>query len=60
VRYEAAMRHLRFTVARPSCLMKAEVEVASIGFSWKSDPLERWKSDLAIIGGEVTGPYYDS
>jgi len=40
--------------------MKAEVEVASIGFSWKSDPLERWKSDLAIIGGEVTGPYYDS
>jgi hypothetical protein len=39
--------------------MEAEVEVPSIDFSWKSDPLNTSKSDFAIIGEEVNGRYYD-
>ena len=34
------------------------VEVPSIGFSWKSDPLEKSQADIAIIGEEVNGRYY--
>jgi hypothetical protein len=40
--------------------MEAEVEVSSMGFSWKSDPLNTSKCDFAIIGEEVNGRYYDS
>jgi len=40
--------------------MEVEVEVPSIGFSWKSDPLNASKSDFAIIGQEVHGRYYDA
>jgi len=34
--------------------------VPSIGFWWKSDPLNMSKADVAIIGEEVNGHYYDS
>jgi hypothetical protein len=39
--------------------MEAEVEVPSIDFSWKSDPLNTAKCDFAIIGEEANGRYYD-
>jgi len=39
--------------------LEAEVEVPSIGFSWKSDPLNTSKADVAIIEEEVNGRYYD-
>jgi hypothetical protein len=59
VRYEDASRHFRFSGARASCNLEAQVEVPSIGFSWKSDPLDTSKCDFAIIGNEVNGRYYD-
>lgn len=60
VKCEDASKHFRFVGARASCRMEAEVEVPSIGFSWKSDPLSTSKSDFAIVGEEVNGRYYDS
>jgi hypothetical protein len=40
--------------------MEAQVQVPSIGFSWKSDALNTSKSDFAIIGDEANGRYYCS
>ena len=60
VKYEDASKHFRFTGTRASCQLEAQVEVPSIGFSWKSDPLSTSKSDFAIMGEEVNGRYYDS
>ena len=59
-KYEDAGRHFRFTGTRATCQMEAQVEVPSIGFSWKSDPLNTSKCDVAVIGEEVNGRYYDS
>ena len=59
VKYEDAARHFRFTGTRASCQLEAEVQVPSIGFSWKSDALNTSKCDFAIIGEEVNGRYYD-
>ena len=60
VKYEDSARHFRFTGAHASCQMEAEVEVPSIGFSWKSNPLDTSKCAFAIIGEEANGRYYDS
>lgn len=59
-KYEDAGRHFRFTGTRATCQMEAEVEVPSIGFSWRSDPLTASRADVAIIGEEVNGRHYDS
>jgi hypothetical protein len=58
-KYEDASKHFRFTGTRATCQMEAEVEIPSIDFSWKSDPLSTSKCDFAIIGEEVNGRYYD-
>lgn len=60
VKYEDASRHFRFTGVRASCQLEAEVEVPSLGFSWKSNPLATSKCDFAVIGEEVNGRYFDS
>ena len=60
VTYDDASRQFRFTGFRASCQLEAQVEVPSIGFSWKSDPLDTSKADIAIVGDEVNGRYYDS
>jgi hypothetical protein len=36
----------------------ASVDVPSLGFSWKSDPLTTSHADFAVIGEEVNGGYY--
>jgi hypothetical protein len=59
VKYDDPSRHFRFTGNRASCQLEAQVDVPSIGFSWKSDPLNTSKADVAIIGEEVNGRYYD-
>ena len=59
VTYEDASKHFRFTGTRAACQMEAQVEVPSIGFSWKSDSLDTSKCDFAVIGDEVNGRYYD-
>ena len=58
VTYDDASRQFRFTGFRASCQLEARVEVPSIGFSWKSDPLEMSKAAFATIGAEVNGRYY--
>jgi hypothetical protein len=60
VKYDDSSKRFRFTGTRASCQLEAEVEVPSIGFSWKSDPLNSSKADVAIVGEEVNGRYYDS
>ncbi len=60
VKYDDSSRHFRFTGTRASCQLEAQVEVPSIGFSWKSDPLNTSKCDVAVFGEEVNGRYYDS
>jgi hypothetical protein len=60
VKYDDPSKHFRFTGTRATCQMEAEVDVPSIGFSWKSDTLDTSKSDFAILGEEVNGRYYDA
>src|SRR5713226_6474928 len=45
VKYEDSSKHFRFIGTRASCQLGAEVEVPSIGFSWKPDPLNASKCD---------------
>jgi hypothetical protein len=56
--YEDAAKQFRFTGTRASCQMEAQVEVPSVGFSWKSDPIETSHADFAVMGEEVNGRYY--
>lgn len=58
VTYDDPGKQFRFTGFRASCQLEAQVEVPSIGFSWKSDPLEKSRADIAIIGEEANGRYY--
>lgn len=58
VAYDDPARQFRFTGSRASCQLEAQVEVPSIGFSWKSGPLETSRADFAVIGDEVNGRYY--
>jgi len=60
VKYDDSSKRFRFTGTGASCQLEAEVEVASIGFSWKSDPLNSSKADVAIVGEKVNGRYYES
>ena len=60
VKYDDPSRHFRFIGTRATCQLEAQVDVPSIRFSWKSDPLNASKADVAIIGEEVNGRYYDS
>jgi hypothetical protein len=58
VHYENASRQFRFSGTRAVCQLEAQVEVPSIGYSWKSDPLETSRADFAVIGEEINGRYY--
>jgi hypothetical protein len=60
VKFEDISKHFRFIGTRAICQLEAQVEVPSIGFSWKSDPLETSQCDYAVMGKEVNGRYYDS
>jgi hypothetical protein len=59
VKYDDPLKHFRFTGTRATCQIEAEVDVPSLGFSWKSDPLATSKCDFAVMGDEVNGRYYD-
>jgi hypothetical protein len=58
VHYENAAEQFRFTGNRAVCQLEAAVDVPSIGFSWKSDPIEKSAASFAVIGEEVNGRYY--
>ena len=52
-------KHFRFEGYRAMAQAEAVVEVPSLSFSWKSDPINTSKAAFAIIGNEVNGKYYD-
>jgi hypothetical protein len=58
VNYDDPAKQFRFSGSRATCQLEAQVEVPSIGFSWKSDPLEKSHADFAIMGEEMNGRYY--
>jgi len=58
VHYENPAEQFRFTGNRAVCRLQATVDVPSIGFSWKSDPIETSAADFAVVGEEVNGRYY--
>ncbi len=58
VLYENANRQFRFRGTRAGCQLEAQVEVPSIGFSWKSDAIATSRADFAVIGEEINGRYY--
>ena len=58
VRYKNPAQQFRFTGTRAECQLEARVEVPSIGFSWKSDPLDTSRANFAIMGEEVNGRYF--
>ena len=59
VRYEDAARQYRFEGVKASAQLAATIRVPSIGFTFKTDPLETSSSDFAVMGSEANGKYYD-
>lgn len=60
VLYDDPLKQFRFEGFKATAQLEASVEVPSISFSWKSDPLETSKAGFAIIGSEVNGRYYET
>jgi hypothetical protein len=58
IMYDDPQRQFRVEGFRATAQLEARVEVPSIGFSWKSDPLSESHANFAIIGDEVNGRYY--
>ena len=58
ITYDDPQKQFRVEGYRATSQLEAHVSVPSIGFSWKSDPLETSKANFAIIGDEVNGRYY--
>ena len=59
IMYDDPQKQFRVEGYRATAQLEAQVNVPSIGFSWKSDPLETSKANFAIIGDEVNGRYYN-
>jgi hypothetical protein len=51
-------KHFRFAGFRATAQAEASVEVPSLNFSWKSDPIATSSAAFAIIGNEENGKYY--
>ncbi len=58
VLYDDPSKQFRFEGFKATAQLEASVEVPSLSFSWRSDPLETSKAGFAIIGSEVNGRYY--
>lgn len=56
--FEDKLKHFRFEGYRSMAQVEATVEVPSLNFSWKSDPMANSKAAFAVIGAEVNGKYY--
>jgi hypothetical protein len=57
--YHDAVKQFRVVGYRATAQLEASVEVPSLEFSWKSDPLDTSEAKFAIIGQETNGRYYD-
>jgi len=60
VKYENPMQQYRFEGVKAKAQLEATVRVPSIDFTFKTDPLETSRCDLAVMGAEVNGKYYES
>ena len=58
VSYNDPQKHFRVEGFMAVSHLEAAVSVPSVGFSWKSGPLETSRASFAIIGDEVNGRYY--
>ena len=58
ISYNDPQKQFRVDGFKAFSQLEASVEVPSIGFSWKSDPLETSRSNFAIIGNEANGKHY--
>jgi len=59
VKYEDPGKQYRFEGFKASAQLEATMRVPSIGFTFKTDPLETSKSDFAVMGEGVNGKYYE-
>ena len=60
VTYDDKAKHFRVTGFLAICRMEARVAVPSMGFTWRSDPIDKCPpAAFAVIGHEVNGKYYD-
>lgn len=59
ITYDDPQRHYRVEGYRAIVHVEARVEVPSLGFSWKSDPLKTSRAAFGVIGEESNGKYYD-
>lgn len=60
VTYDDKEKRFRVTGFLAICRIEARVAVPSIGFTWKSDPIDKCPpAEFAVIGNEVNGKYYD-
>ena len=60
VTYDDKAKLFRVTGSLAVCRMEARVVVPSIGFTWRSDPIDKCPpAAFAVIGDEVNGKYYD-
>jgi hypothetical protein len=60
VKYEDPVRQYRFEGFKADARLEAAYRVPSIGFTFKTDPLETSTSDFAVMGDEVNGRYYEA
>lgn len=51
-------KQLRFRGWKATSQLAARVTVPSIGFEWKSEPIETSRAGFAIIGEETNGRFY--
>jgi hypothetical protein len=58
VKYEEPSQQYRFEGFKAVAQLEATFRVPSIGFTFRTDPLETSSSDFAVMGEEVNGRYY--
>ena len=52
-------KQIRVEGYRATAQIEAQVNVPSIGFSWKSDPFSTSKANFAIVGDDANGRSYN-
>ena len=60
VKYEDPTRQYRFDGFKAVAQLEATVRVPSIGFTFKTDPLQASNCDFAVMGVELNGRYYEA
>jgi hypothetical protein len=56
--YDDPKKYFRVEGYLATVQLEAQVNVPSIGFSWKSDPMAESSANFGVIGEETNGRYY--